>query len=1368
MEGRRNSAASTSSRVGISLPHHLLNSTSTDFELFFEQAGGDNDDFPSSSSSSPSANGKNPPPRTLWQGRDEKSAKDNPQSVARRSSLEKLKRASRVQNNSKLFNKPDAKAVRPSSYHGAQPSLALGPPLTFRTAPARGSFGSTTDRSSIGSTVTDRSSIGSITDRSRIPLPTPKSAEPVNRTPTRASPTKSSLLSSYKSNLYDSEDAADTRTPARRPKSVTWDKDEPHVLEYELVTPDPSVVGSPSGEYDSDEYDDEDDLENTPVIEPDGWRMPESIIPHEDDEYRSTPSPNGRPLPPIPARCDSASPSGARPLPTLPLTKAELQNQATMSIEERMRRMMEGNDPTRRLSWDPNNRRRSRQGPEFQEGLGIALNKPSMEYCLDDEHMKRTIFPEDMTSDRDESSPNSNREPDGESIVSSQYESASDYEPPRISRESIRRQVEERRNQQAQDSETDSEQHEMTRGAYYSSDSGLEDGMYVRHGSSDDGVDMYARPDMQKVPQRPASRFATRAPDPDQVTESEASVYDDQDEESHYSEMAEDEQHTPRLESSPIPGSPASTATAHPDDDLRKDLEEMRLDDGAKVSLPDFSSLADGDLGLTQYMTPATPAAQEGAEIDAPSTSSAREFLARDGTAHVDEISDEESDTGSVIRHKIEYSDEEDDGEYEDGSDFEDHGDQEEQGQASRSPSPVAESVATIRAPGGQLKTRASATPADIAAMAAARRHVSGDQSNPPPPMPRMPNGYRSEGESATGESSDGEDTEETVAGLSDTEGVNRRVSGTRRRKVSATLPALGEFEFDLKLDDLNDEFDRVIEKQKRGYLMRQNTKVIHASNRDPDDDKNSTPDRPGHVRGQSWSVEPWRSSHRRRSHRDSSLRKRLSNGAVPPLPGKEGVSSRLPSVSEAGRSSSMGSADGDNVERGRLFVKVVGVKDLALPVPPGQPTYFCLTLDNGLHCVTTSWLELGKNAPIGQEFELVVLNDLEFQLTLQAKLEQPPQPPPKTATKPPVVKQPKVKQSTFSKVFSTPRRRKQLELQQQQAAEQQQLQLQRQMTQEAAPVTAWDLLHGLVARDGSFARSYVCLKDFESRAYGRPLTTEIHCFNEWAVDTASIKGKKGMQGGLQPARKAPYKIGKLEVQLFFVPKPKGASDKDLPKSMNAAIRELREAESLMDREWEGNLSQQGGDCPFWRRRYFKLKGVRLTAYHEATRQPRATINLSKAVKLIDDRRTLVENTVAGPGKTRRKSGFSEDEEGYMFVEEGFRIRFANGEVIDFYADSAEEKRAWLKILGDTIGHVPDSRGWCQMVLAREAKARTEKEKMDAVAEKLRTAQQQMKQQPPRVHIQPPPPRNSGLPGSTYRPIPAPNPTRRPQSQVYR
>jgi len=190
----------------------------------------------------------------------------------------------------------------------------------------------------------------------------------------------------------------------------------------------------------------------------------------------------------------------------------------------------------------------------------------------------------------------------------------------------------------------------------------------------------------------------------------------------------------------------------------------------------------------------------------------------------------------------------------------------------------------------------------------------------------------------------------------------------------------------------------------------------------------------------------------------------------------------------------------------------------------------------------------------------------------------------------------------------------------------------------------------------------------------------------------------------------------------------------------------------------------------FWRRRYFKLKGARLTAYHEQTRQPRATINLSKAVKLINDRQTLVENTVAGPGKTRRKSGFSEDEEGYMFVEEGFRVKFANGEVIDFYADSSEEKQGWLKILGETIGHVPDSRGWCHLVLAREVKIKSEREKKDMATEKLRVAQQQMRQQPSAPHEGPT--HTNGPKSSTHRRQPPPNPTRRPvlpsQPQVYR
>lgn len=114
-----------------------------------------------------------------------------------------------------------------------------------------------------------------------------------------------------------------------------------------------------------------------------------------------------------------------------------------------------------------------------------------------------------------------------------------------------------------------------------------------------------------------------------------------------------------------------------------------------------------------------------------------------------------------------------------------------------------------------------------------------------------------------------------------------------------------------------------------------------------------------------------------------------------------------------------------------------------------------------------------------------------------------------------------------------------------------------------------------------------------------------------------------------------------------------------------------------------------------------------MTAYHETTRQPRATINLTKAAKLIDDRSSLTQRETTTRNGGRRKSAFAEEEEGYMFVEEGFRIRFANGEVIDFYADSAADKDGWMKVLSDSVGKGASSGGsqakpWTELVLRRE------------------------------------------------------------------
>ena len=56
-----------------------------------------------------------------------------------------------------------------------------------------------------------------------------------------------------------------------------------------------------------------------------------------------------------------------------------------------------------------------------------------------------------------------------------------------------------------------------------------------------------------------------------------------------------------------------------------------------------------------------------------------------------------------------------------------------------------------------------------------------------------------------------------------------------------------------------------------------------------------------------------------------------------------------------------------------------------------------------------------------------------------------------------------------------------------------------------------------------------------------------------------------------------------------------------------------------------------------------------------------------------------------------------------MFVEEGFRVRFANGETIDFYADSAAEKEGWMRALSEVVGkEVKTAKKWTDLVFAKQ------------------------------------------------------------------
>lgn len=522
--------------------------------------------------------------------------------------------------------------------------------------------------------------------------------------------------------------------------------------------------------------------------------------------------------------------------------------------------------------------------------------------------------------------------------------------------------------------------------------------------------------------------------------------------------------------------------------------------------------------------------------------------------------------------------------------------------------------------------------------------------------------------------------------------------------------------------------------RKQKGYLMRQNTKVVVASNRNfsnsskgtvASNDNATSTSRPN-SRGSSLrsahnsprkgsaehylKTEPWNGKARRESQRQASAAQHAT-GPAPPLPGQP---SALGVVNEdfAAGTGSLEDEVAEGVERGRLFVKVVGVKNLELPMPKNDRLYFQLTLDNGLHCVTTSSLELGKTAPIGQEFELVVLNDLEFQLTLTTKLPPPPAVYTKAPSSP--TKMPKhQKSSSLSRFLTSPKKRAERERQEREAAEAEDRRLREEAHRKRASTqpTAWDLLHELVnSSDGAFARAYVNLKAHEKHCFGRQLTVDIPCYNEWALesDSAVVNSVRSKRGNAGPVRRPPYVVGHIELQLLYVPKPAGSADEEMPKSMGSAVREMNKASEVKEVVHEDHLSQQGGDCIHWRRRYFRLQGARLTAYHEHTHQKRAVINLSKATRLVDDKTTLVSDPKSGNPSSRsgrRKSAFAEEDEGYQYVEEGFRIRFANGETIDFYADSRAQKEAWMDVLSQVVGKPDPGRKaatWTDLVVARE------------------------------------------------------------------
>lgn len=309
----------------------------------------------------------------------------------------------------------------------------------------------------------------------------------------------------------------------------------------------------------------------------------------------------------------------------------------------------------------------------------------------------------------------------------------------------------------------------------------------------------------------------------------------------------------------------------------------------------------------------------------------------------------------------------------------------------------VPDPIATIKAPGTALKTRPSLTPADLEQMAATRRKVSGPQAFRLPSLSKHLSND-SQHSNHDDEAQVSEDDSNNLAPPSPPKDTQRQSS-----LVKLDIPfSIQEESLGFGLDR---EFDRVMENQKvafeqalskcssfrplaithtqdpfisthgpqtkdptalshvhyevstannptpkqRGYLMRQNTKVIVASSHNEEETATTpgeaaTEARLSRVPGnsnrkpsqQTWTTVPWNSQRRRSSIRTpSGIKKKPAPGAVPPLPGQSSNVQETATADEV--EPGLNEALDEGEERGRLFVKVVGLKYLDLPMPRGK-----------------------------------------------------------------------------------------------------------------------------------------------------------------------------------------------------------------------------------------------------------------------------------------------------------------------------------------------------------------------------------------------------------------------------------------------
>ncbi|CUM67970.1 uncharacterized protein PRCAT00005684001 [Priceomyces carsonii] len=324
--------------------------------------------------------------------------------------------------------------------------------------------------------------------------------------------------------------------------------------------------------------------------------------------------------------------------------------------------------------------------------------------------------------------------------------------------------------------------------------------------------------------------------------------------------------------------------------------------------------------------------------------------------------------------------------------------------------------------------------------------------------------------------------------------------------------------------------------------------------------------------------------------------------------------------------------------ERGKLFLRVIALKGIQLPDIRQHNADFSVTLDNGVHCIKTPSFKMETNhALIGKEFEMTVGHSLQFILTMKSNYERPRGKLVEVKERRIVKSKNKLSRMFGSKDIIT--------------------------TTRFVPTQASDSWGSKIAQDGSFARCYIDMLQYEDQITAKACNFDIACFNEWETISKNQEIK----------RVNPYRICMLEVKMLFIPRTD--QNEALPTSIKAAYDCIDELKEEVGLSYEGYLDQEGGDCETWKRRYFKLSGTSLIAHSEYTHKTRAKINLAKVVNVIYIDKENLNNS------SPNYRNFSD----VLLMDQVFKLKFANGEIIDFGCPVRSERLHWISLFEKII-----------------------------------------------------------------------------------